>query len=67
MGLGTKSGAAWQLGTAVGVLTPVVRVELWVGLAEWEIVSVQLGWIIDVADVVSVEPDVVELPVGPEI
>lgn len=48
----------------MGVVTLVVRAELFVGLAEWEIVSVKLGRIIDVADVVSFEPDVVELPVG---
>lgn len=60
-------GSAWQLGTAVGLLAPVVRVELCVGLAEREMVSVKLGVVIEVVDAVSVDLDVVTLLVGPEI
>lgn len=60
-------GSAWQLGTAVGLLAPVVRVELFVGLAEWEMVSVKLGVVMEVVDAVSVDLDVVALLVGPEI
>lgn len=59
-------GSAWQLGTAVGLLAPVVRVELCVGLAEWEMVSVKLGVVMEVVDAVSVDLDVVALLVGPE-
>lgn len=50
----------------MGLLIPEVRVELVVALAEWEIVSVKLGVVIEVGDVVSVVPDVVGLPVGSE-
>lgn len=59
-------GSAWQLETAVGLLAPVVRVELFVGLAEWEMVSVKLGVVIEIVDAVSVDLDVVALLVGPE-
>lgn len=66
-GAETEAGAAWQLGNAVGLPAPVVRVELCVGLAEWEMVRVKLGVVTEVADVVSVDADGVTLSVGPEI
>lgn len=62
-GAETEAGAAWH----VGLPAPVVRVELCVGLAEWEMVRVKLGVVTEVADVVSVDADGVTLSVGPEI